>query len=217
MKANMSQLILASLDEKSLKVFYRLKAFKSMGVLGGGTALSLQIGHRASYDFDIFSYQKLPRAWGNDIKKVFGNNCEKLLDFDDQLNLKTSDSVNITFFYDDFKLLFKPEKTPFIDLMNVWDVACNKAYIIGRRPKWRDYIDLYFLLKEGHITLKKTIDLSSKKFGSDFSERLFLQQLVYWKDITDYKIQFLRENLPPNKIKSFLEKEVKKYKHQEFA
>ncbi|OGM20826.1 hypothetical protein A2863_01640 [Candidatus Woesebacteria bacterium RIFCSPHIGHO2_01_FULL_38_9b] len=215
MKDIMSQLILASLDKNRLKVFEKLKAFNNIGVLGGGTALSLQIGQRVSYDFDIFSYSRLPRNLWKDIKNVFGKECEKLLDFEDQLNLKTPNGIRVTFFYDDYKLLFKPVKTKHIDLMNIHDIACNKAYIIGRRPKWRDYVDLYFLLKEKHITLEKTIDLSLKKFKSDFSERLFLQQLVYWEDITDYKIQFLNEGISPDKIKYFLEERVKEFKEHE--
>ena len=40
--------------------------------------------------------------------------------------------------------MFKPIKTDSMDLMDIKDIATNKAYTIGRRPKWRDYVDIYF-------------------------------------------------------------------------
>ena len=70
----MSKLILASLDENRLSVFKRLEAFKNLGVLGGGTALSLQIGHRVSYDFDIFTFRTLDNTVWKKVKDIFGSN-----------------------------------------------------------------------------------------------------------------------------------------------
>ena len=55
------------------------------------------------------------------------------------------------------------------------------------------------------------MDISLKKFGNDFSEKLFLEQLIYWKDIDDYKIEYLQSSLPPELIKEELEKHVRLY------
>ena len=95
--------------------------------------------------------------------------------------------------------------------MDIKDIAANKAYTLGRRPKWRDYVDLYFIFGKGFVSLEKLVDISLKKFGNDFSEKLFLEQLIYWKDIDDYKIEYLRSNLPPELIKEELEKHVRLY------
>ncbi|OGM13182.1 hypothetical protein A3D84_05385 [Candidatus Woesebacteria bacterium RIFCSPHIGHO2_02_FULL_42_20] len=203
------------MNKNRFKVFNKLRAFKNMGVLGGGTALALQVGHRVSFDFDIFSYHALPGHLWKDAKKVLGQDCEKLLDFEDQLNLITPGGVEVTFFHDEYQPLFKAIKTNFIDLMDLRDIACNKAYIIGRRPKWRDYVDIYFLLKDKKISLDQLLKLSIRKFKNDFSKRLFLQQLVYYSDITDYKIEFLKDEISPDKIKVFLEGEVSRYKTRE--
>jgi len=43
-----------ALDAERNKVWRKLAEFKQAGYLAGGTALALQIGHRISYDFDVF-------------------------------------------------------------------------------------------------------------------------------------------------------------------
>jgi len=201
----MSKLILESLNRDRLEVFEKLKAFNKIGILGGGTALALQIGHRLSYDFDIFTSEKIsPQLWSKS-RKIFGKYSYKTLDKDYQLNLVTPKSIYITFFYDeDYKSIFKPIKTGSIDLMDIRDIAANKAYTIGRRPKWRDYVDVYFLIKEKYITINEIVSFSKRKFGRGFNEKLFLEQLIYWNDIKNYKIKYIGKKIEPEKIKKFL-------------
>ncbi|MDP3917974.1 MAG: hypothetical protein Q8Q30_02260 [Candidatus Woesebacteria bacterium] len=208
----MSKLFLESLNKDSREVFLKLKEFKKIGILGGGTALALQIGHRLSYDFDIFTDNKLnPYLWAKS-KKVFGKYSYRTFDKEYQLNLVTPESIYVTFFYDDdYKSQFKAIKTKSIDLMDIRDIATNKAFTIGRRPKWRDYVDIYSLLKGKYITLEKIISLSKNKFGRGFSEKLFLEQLTYWGDIKKYKIKYIGEKVEPDEIKELLLFQAKKF------
>ena len=77
----MSKLFLESLNKDRLEVFKKLKTFNQIGILGGGTALALQIGHRLSYDFDIFTNDKLsPQLWSKS-RKIFGKYSYKTLDY----------------------------------------------------------------------------------------------------------------------------------------
>lgn len=103
------------------------------------------------------------------------------------------------------------EKSEVIDLMSLEDIAANKAYILGKRPKWRDCVDIYFLLKDKHSTLDEIIQMSKNKFSTDFSERLFLEQVVYWHDVENYTIEFVGKEIIPDVIKSYLEYEVDRY------
>ena len=59
-----------------------------------------------------------------------------------------------------------------------------KAYALGRRSKWKDYVDLYFLLKN-HFTLAEISDCANDLFGDLYSEKMFRAQLCYFEDI-DY-------------------------------
>jgi hypothetical protein len=210
----MSKLFLESLDNNRLDIFNKLDNFKELGMLGGGTALALQINHRKSYDFDMFVKNPINKSVWRMAKEVFGRDCVKTLESEDQLNLITPNGIKVTFFYDDYESLFEPIRTQNIELMNTKDIATNKAMIQGKRPKWRDYVDLYFILKNNHVTLNELIDLSIKKFGNDFSEKLFLEQLVYFEDIRDYTIEFIGEEVSKEDVKQYLESEVKNFKNK---
>jgi len=85
-----------------------------------------------------------------------------------------------------------------------------KAYALGRRSTLRDYVDLYFVIKKGVVSLEKIIALSKKRYGQEFDPRLFLEQLIYLKDIKEIEIQFLKEKVDQLKIESFFKKEIEK-------
>jgi len=213
----MSKLFLDILDDKRKDIFAKLKRFNNIGVLGGGTALALQIGHRISYDFDIFTNQKINKDIWRKSKDVFGKDSIKILENEDQIDLITPNNIKITFFNDDYKSFYSPVNSDSISLMDLRDVSANKALIQGKRPKWRDYVDLYFILKDNHIAFEELIGLSIKKFGTDFSEKLFLEQLVYWDDVKSYEIEFVKEEIKPEVIKDFLIETVKKYKRESIS
>ncbi|AKM82813.1 hypothetical protein A2422_02490 [Candidatus Woesebacteria bacterium RIFOXYC1_FULL_31_51] len=210
----MSKLFLDLLDKNRKDTFSKLKVFSNIGVLGGGTALALQIGHRKSYDFDIFINKKIDKNVWRKSKEVFSKDCIKILENEDQLDLVTPDNIKVTFFNDDYSSLYASINNESIALMDIKDIATNKAFIQGKRPKWRDYVDLYFLFKDSYISLEELIHLSVKKFGTDFSEKLFLEQLVYWDDVGSYQIEFIKTNVEPEEIKTYLINLVKEYKRK---
>ena len=206
----MSKLFLDILDKKRLKLFETLKQFKDIGILGGGTDLGLQIGHRKSFDFDIFTFEPLPSNLWKKVKNVLGAGCTKTLEIQDQLNLATPENISITFFHDDYGFLFEPISTNYLDLMDLRDLSTTKALAIGRRGKWRDYVDIYFLLKRKIVSLEEIIKFSEQRIGGEFSARLFLQQLVYFDDIIDYKIEYFDEEVRPETVKEYLVGEIEK-------
>jgi hypothetical protein len=98
-----------------------------------------------------------------------------------------------------------------MSLATVQDIAADKAHTIGRRAIWRDYVDIYFLLKKNILKLHQIISLAEKKFGGEFNQALFLDQLVYFDDLEVVPITFIKERPDPSEIKSFLSKEVSAY------
>ena len=79
-----------------------------------------------------------------------------------------------------------------------------KAFALGRRSKWKDYVDLYYIFKNHH-TVKQVVEVSENIFGQLFSEKLFRAQLSYFDDI-DYSetIEYLIQQPTDKEIKEFL-------------
>lgn len=76
------------------------------------------------------------------------------------------------------------------------DLAAMKAYALGRRSKWKDYVDLYFILTE-HYTMEQICARATEIFGELFSEKMFRAQLSYFDDI-DYseEVDYIIANPP---------------------
>ena len=80
-----------------------------------------------------------------------------------------------------------------------------KAYALGRRSKWKDYVDLYFLLSD-HFTVADITTVATQIFGELFSEKMFRSQLCFFDDV-DYTeaVDWLIPNPPTdNEIKQAL-------------
>ncbi len=198
------------LDKKRLEVFRKLKEFKKFGYLAGGTALALQISHRLSYDFDFFCYQNISVSLVQKTRKIF-KISEVLVNNLDEFTFVAKNNIKITFLFYPFKLLGSLVKTddgP--DLLSVQNIAVSKAHTIGRRAEYKDYVDLYCLLKN-EIDLDNLIAKSKRVFGGLFSEKLFLSQLIYFEDIQKQEINFIREPTGSKVIKNFFETLIRQY------
>jgi len=208
----MSHLHYDLLDRERMKVFKRLKPFKKESVLAGGTALFLQIAHRFSFDFDIFLKREIKRADLLKLRRLFKIK-EVGLNTSQQLNVVTSENILITLVYYPYKPLFKKISTLSLPLLSIKDIALDKAFTIGRRALWRDYVDLFYLLKNNYIDFPEIIKLAEKKFDLEFNPRLFLEQLIYFKDlqIKVTKISFIKEKYSSQKIKDFLKRQVEDF------
>jgi len=204
----MSQLYFEFLNKNQKEIFESLTIFRKEAALAGGTALCLQIGHRYSFDFDLFFERELKRKDILKLKKVIQIK-EITFNTKEQINIITNNDIRITLLFYPFKAVFKKVETPFLPLFSVKDIALDKSYTIGQRAVWRDYVDLFFLLKKGYITISKILKLAPEKFNFEFSERLFLEQLVYFKDLEIIKISFAHESVSSNEIKNFFITEVK--------
>jgi len=207
----------ALLDQERQEVFRKLHHFANRFVLAGGTAIMMQIGHRQSFDFDCFSEKTLPENLVQHTKNIFGRSIYLQYKTSEQLTFKTNKGISITFVYHPYKLLRKPIKTPFISLFHLDDLATNKAYTIGRRAAWRDYVDLFFLLKRNLYNLEKVIKLTEKKFPNEFNEKLFLQQLVYFDDLDIIPMVFIKDKYSEKQIQSFLSQKVEEYLKQKLG
>ncbi|MBI5123336.1 nucleotidyl transferase AbiEii/AbiGii toxin family protein [Candidatus Roizmanbacteria bacterium] len=212
----MSLPYLDRLSPERRQAFNKLKVFSNY-VLAGGTAIMFQMGDRMSYDFDCFSEKNIPKSLLTKVKKIFGVNVLVQIETSDMILIKTKEGVDISFVFHPYKPLYKPIQTNSIPTFVLDDLAANKAFTIGRRGVWRDYIDIFFFLKRNKYSIKDLIRLAERKFSGEFSEKLFLGQLTYFDDIKIVPTVFLKEKYSDEEIKNYLQSQVKDYLRGVFA
>ena len=215
----MEKLYLEILDEKRKSVFQRLSAFKAIGYLSGGTALALQLGHRVSYDFDIFCDKEISATFPVKVAKEVEIK-ETIINNGDEFTFFTENDIKVSFIFYPFDLKKYALELPDapIKILSPFGVALAKAYALNRRNAWRDYVDLYVLMKKGIASISDIVRESKVVYGELFSEKLFLAQLVYTEDISEAEIKEtqLAEVFSLDEIKTFFEKEVDVYLKEKF-
>jgi len=212
MNKNISNIQIDILDNQRRELLTSLIPFTRDFVLGGGTALALQLAHRKSFDFDFFSLEPISKKLLEKLSQnlSIGN---IVIDNADELTFFTKEDIKISFLYYPFGPYFEVLKTKDkLRIFSVQEIALQKTYAIGRRGEYRDYFDLYTILKNEYINLNKLISLSKKVYPGLFDEKLFLEQLVYFGDITNFDvIPASGEALPkPETVKEYFERLVEK-------
>jgi len=196
-----------ALTEEGLKLFPALRAFDDF-YLAGGTALALQIGHRVSVDFDLFSENAIDRALLSKVKRVFtGRRVQTAVNNPDELTAFVDD-VKITFLTYPFQLIEPLVAAEGVPMLSVKEIGATKAYTIGRRGTYKDYVDLYFIIAENHASLEDIIRMAELKFGTEFNSRLFTEQLLFMEDVHDYGIDFLKVPVTPEGITAFFKDKI---------
>lgn len=207
----MSDLHKELLTEKANNQFKKLENFSDEFYLAGGTALALQIGHRISLDYDFFSENKIKKTLLSKIEKIFsGTSIVVLLDNSRELTLLI-DEVKYTFLHYPFPVLEPLIITKEIKLLSIKEILATKAYSIGRRGSFKDYIDLYTGLKQDYTNLSEIISLACKKYNDAFNSRLFLEQLLFLDDVEEIEI-IMQNEIAPNKneLLNFFSNQIKK-------
>lgn len=156
----------------------------------GVTAIALHIGHRLSIDFDLFKNGVIkPKK----IIEQFKKNKEVLsvtLNREGQLNLVCRD-VKFTFFNFEHDVPHPIVIEKNITIPALLDLAAMKAFAMGRRSKWKDYVDLYYIIKE-YYPISEISTRAQELFGELFSEKLFRGQLNYFEGINfDEPVDFM--------------------------
>jgi len=182
-----------------------IQQFADTFYLAGGTAIALQVGHRRSLDFDLFSEKELDAdvlintiiAKSYSIDHIFHKSS-------DELTLAVH-SVRLSFVFYPFPIQYPVWFPEIIAMPDLLTLAAMKAYALGRRAKWKDYVDLYVLLQQ-YVTFQQVIHQAQSIFRGVFNERLLREQMCYFDDIDQTEtVDFLLSSPPSEEtIKSFL-------------
>ena len=169
------------LSENQIAMLPLIKQFSSDYYLVGGTALALQYGHRRSLDFDLFTIKSFETQ--SIIRAIRKNHEINQIHIDEpnQLTL-VANHVKMTFYQYEYPVIHNEKLEDVITLPDDLSIAAMKAFALGRRAKWKDYVDLFFIFK--HHSIQEVMDRAHEYYGEgEFSDKLFRGQLDFHQDI----------------------------------
>jgi len=198
------------LDRKRKKILPKLIFLKDRFYLAGGTALALQIGHRTSIDFDYFTNKPFDNARVfREFESIFSDSrIEKTQDMKDTLSFILEPGIKFSLFNIKEKHVCPIIRAEYFNLLGELDIAAMKIIALTRAA-YRDYVDLYFILK--NHDLNDIISLAKKRY-KNFDEGIYLKCLLSHTDVEIAPIKFMPGFKKDKKeIFSYIENHVKIY------
>lgn len=189
---------IAEVKDKEIKNFY----------LAGGTALAIQLGHRESIDLDWFIKKEFSA-------KILKNKLSSIgrftLDNEERGTINgTLDKVNVSFLHYPYKLLFPALDFNGVKIADKRDIAAMKIDAISSRGSKKDFIDLFFLLKE--YSLNELLGFFEKKYADiKYNKMHILKSLVYFEDAEKEPMPIMIKKIDWKTAKKIVIEEVKKF------
>jgi len=190
----MAKDILIPLQKKFLSLLAKNKPISENFYLTGGTALAAyHLKHRYSEDLDFFSENEIDilaiNVFLKEIKDAMGI---KEIDFQQSFNrnlffLHTGPEIlKVEFTYFPFRQVGPPDRKDGISVNSLTDIAVDKAFTIVQNPRARDFIDLYYILKNNkNISFEKLIKMARAKFDWHIDPIQLGTQLLKAENIKD--------------------------------
>lgn len=169
-----------TIDSSTLELLKKIQSdqlFKGL-LLVGGTSLALQIGHRISIDLDLFG--TLEGTDKLEVDKTLSKlGALQTIHSTSNINIYTLNNIKVDIVNYHYPWLKDSLEIDNIKLASIEDIAAMKLSAISGRGSKKDFIDLYFILKQ--FSLNYIIELYQQKFidGSVFQ---VLRSLVYFDD-----------------------------------
>lgn len=184
--SNNIKLHLDRLPSKTVEAFHffskEIWLGNSSWYLAGGTALTLQVGHRKSVDLDFFTQDK---DFDND---------DLLGHFEEGKGWKTDINRKNTIYGELFGAkvsfiaypFFIPAEQPLsygsIKILRPNDIAVMKIIAISQRGRKRDFFDLYWFMQNGEVLENIMHKLQNQYPSVAHDYHHILKSLVYFED-----------------------------------
>jgi len=219
----LAEKILTPEQDKFLELAGKQKYLRENFYLTGGTPLAaFYLFHRLSEDIDLFSEEEinlLPvRAFIGKAQKEFG--IEKV-DYRQFLGLHTfqlffseTNILKVDFNYYPFPPIEKGLVYKGVTVDSALDIAVNKVHTIATRPRSRDFIDIYFLVKEKGYFFKDLVLKAKAKFDWHIDLIQFGSRLAQAAELSDYPRML--KPLEPSEWQGFFVEEASKLKDEIF-
>lgn len=188
-------------------------------ILCGGTALAMQIGHRKSEDLDFMMWRtsrtQKPEVDWNAIERELTEKIGTIDNFNmlgfDQVEFLVR-GVKFSFFVSDN---YSPVTAPIdymgnIRLADAVSIMAMKMEVMLRRMKFRDYYDIYSILKEGY-PIQEGIEKALNYSRHRLSSKNIIMMLLAGQFIPDNNISNLepKYDVTKEQIREYILKKLK--------
>jgi predicted nucleotidyltransferase component of viral defense system len=169
--------------KRILKELMEMEDFK-MFRLVGGTALSLQLGHRISVDIDLFTDAEYRSLDFGKITKILESNYGKVnqthleiigMGKSYSLNHDSNDPVKLDIYYTD-PFIFPALDIDGIRMATLEEISAMKLDILLQGGRKKDFWDIHELLE--HFTFKQMIGFHEKRYYSNESYKHWKSCLI---------------------------------------
>lgn len=158
--------------------------------LVGGTALSLQIGHRESIDIDLFS----DAEYGAIDFRAITVYLEKTFPYVDYLKMEPAigksyfigenpeNAIKLDVFYTD-NFIQPPIVVDSIRMASLEEIIAMKVDVVQRGGRKKDFWDLHELFN--FYNLEQMIELHKKRYPYSHDKKLLLKNFTYFSEADD--------------------------------
>jgi len=199
--------VLSENATRALALLGKNKILPQETYLAGGSSLALQYGHRISVDFDFFTHTDFK---GQNIVKKLEKTGEFIFQAAAEKNtlLGLFEKVKFSLFLYEYPLIFKPIEYLGILLADPRDIAAMKLAAVMDRGTKKDFIDLFFLNKNG-ISIEQAFEYYDKKYKS-LANNIYslVKSLSYFEDAEKLEMPRMIEKINWEEVKGFFRKEV---------
>lgn len=187
--------ILSANQKKLLAVISENQEICRSFYLTGGTALAeYHLQHRLSEDLDFFSEQEVEPQSIYIFLKSIAKKCNlKKIDSQSSFNrnlfflyLIDDDIIKTEFTYYPFPRIEKKIKIGSLFVDSILDIAVNKLFTIYQKPRSRDFIDLYLIVKKEKLTIAELVKKAKIKFDWHIDYLQLAGQFCQATEVKDY-------------------------------
>ena len=188
-----------------LKKIQNIEGFEKLRLVGG-TSLGLQLGHRKSIDLDLFGDLEIDNISIVDKLNKIGD--VKIMQQSPCISIFIINNIKVDIVKYKYQWLSNSINENGIEIADIKDIAAMKLSAITGRGTKKDFIDLYFLLKQ--YTLEELIAFFQEKYH-DGTVMLVLRSLTYFEDADDEAMPIMCKHIKWEEIKEYIRKELNKY------
>ena len=182
----------------------------------GGTVLAeYYLHHRLSEDLDFFCEDEVPSdAVLAVLKSIQARAGIESIRFEQSFNRNLfflevgGETIKTEFTYFPFPRIDKTKKQGGLAVDSLTDIAVNKVFTIFQKPRSRDFVDLFCIMREKKWTMADLVAKAQIKFDTYMDPIQLGAQLLRAEALRDYPRMLIP--LEPRERQAFFKEEAKK-------